>query len=324
MIPGPVDTALDRLVVPGYTKVGYWVRRLGWERDDPRPGSLAGKRALVTGANSGLGKATALGLARLGAEVHLVVRNEDKGRSALVDLRGELPGGLFHLEVCDVSDPDSVRRLCADLVERLDRVDVLVHNAGVMPPQRTESADGHELTMAVHVLGPVLMTELLRPVLAGHDARVVLVSSGGMYTQRLPVEDPEYTAGGYRGAVAYARSKRTQVAMGPLLQQRWAGDGITVHVMHPGWADTPGVADSLPLFRTVTGPLLRDAEVGADTIVWLAATAPAPPGGRFWQDRRARPEHYRKATEETEQERTRMWAWVRAAVGIDATDAETS
>jgi NAD(P)-dependent dehydrogenase (short-subunit alcohol dehydrogenase family) len=312
-----LDSALDRAVVPGYSKIGYWLRRQGWPEDDPRPGSLAGKRALVTGANSGLGKATALGLARFGATVHLVVRNEERGRAALAELAAELPDAELHLERCDLSDLDDVRRFAADLLGRVHRVDVLVHNAGALPAERTESPDGHEVTVATHVLGPVLLTDLLRPVLAGHDARVVLVSSGGMYTQKLPVSDPDYRRGSYQGAVAYARSKRMQVALTPLLQQRWGEDGIAVHAMHPGWADTPGVASSLPLFRTLTRPVLRDAESGADTVVWLAATEPPPEGGRFWQDRAERPTHYRRATQETDQERRRMWQWVLDATGLE-------
>ena len=314
-----LDTALDRTVVPGYSKIGYWLRRRSWPDDDPRPGSLADRRALVTGANSGLGKATALGLARLGATVHLVVRNEERGAAALDEIKRAVPDADLHLELCDVSDLADVRRAAADLVARLDRVDVLVHNAGSLPAERTESADGYELTVATHVLGPVLMTELLRPLLAGHDARVILVSSGGMYTQKLPVHDPHYLRGAYQGAVAYARSKRMQVELAPVLQQRWGPEGIAVHVMHPGWADTPGVASSLPLFRAVTKPLLRDAEAGADTIVWLAATEPAPVGGHFWQDRAERPTHYRKATRHTPAELDRMWAWVREATELDPT-----
>jgi NAD(P)-dependent dehydrogenase (short-subunit alcohol dehydrogenase family) len=311
-----LDTALDRTVVPGYSKIGYWVRRRGWPADDPRPGALAGKRALVTGANSGLGKATALGLARLGAEVHLVVRNEQRGVAALEEIQREVPAAALHLELCDMSDLADVRRCATDLAGRLDRVDVLVHNAGALPAERTESVDGHELTVATHVLGPVLMTELLRPVLSGHDARVVLVASGGMYTQKLPVHDPDYKRGSYQGTTAYARSKRMQVALTPVLQQRWGADGISVHTMHPGWADTPGVRTSLPAFRKVTGPLLRDAEEGADTVLWLAATEPAPHGGRFWMDRAERPTHYRKATRETPGDVDRMWAWVRDAAGL--------
>lgn len=312
-----VDTALDRAVVPGYTKIGYWVRRTGWDDEDPRPGALAGKRAVVTGANSGLGKAAATGMAALGATVHLVVRDESKGKAALAEIQKEHPEATLHLEVCDVSDLSAVRAFAEGLAARVDGVDVLVHNAGALPAERTESVDGHEVTVATHVLGPVLMTDLLRPVLAGRGARVVLVSSGGMYTQRLPVHDPDYERGTYQGTVAYARSKRMQVALTPLLQERWAADGIDVHAMHPGWVDTPGVASSLPLFRTVTRPLLRDTASGADTVVWLAATEPSPPGGRFWMDRAERPAHYRSATRETPEELERMWRWVCDAAGIE-------
>jgi dehydrogenase/reductase SDR family member 12 len=145
---------------------------------------------------------------------------------------------------------------------------------------------------------------------------VILVTSGGMYTQRLMAHDPEYKRGAYKGATAYARSKRAQVALTPLFQQRWAEDGISVHVMHPGWADTPGIASSLPVFRKITGPFLRDGESGADTIVWLAATEPPPPGGRFWHDRAERPTHYRKATQESAADRQLMWTWVLDATGI--------
>ncbi|MGA9748499.1 MAG: SDR family NAD(P)-dependent oxidoreductase [Nocardioides sp.] len=311
-----VDNVLDRTVVPGYTTLGFRVRRTWWPDDDPRPGALAGKRALVTGAGSGLGQETALGLARLGAAVHLLVRDETKGQVAAEAIAAVVPDAELHVEVGDMSDLSVVRSVATDLVARLSRLDVLVHNAGTLPAERTTSADGHELTVAVHVLGPVLMTDLLRPVLAGHDARVVLVSSGGMYTQRLPVHDPDYLRGEYRGATAYARSKRMQVALAPLMWERWRGDGIGVHVMHPGWAATPGITSSLPLFSKVTGPLLRDGAAGADTVLWLAATAPAPAGGRFWHDRVARPPHYRKATRETPGDREQVWEWVLGAAGL--------
>lgn len=139
-----------------------------------------------------------------------------------------------------------VVELEADLGER--RIDVLVHNAGAMPPERTESAQGHEMTMALHVLGPVLMTELLAERLRG--GRVVLVTSGGMYTQRLREDDPEYVEGDYSPTTAYARSKRAQVELLPVLQQRWAPRGIEVHATHPGWADTPASSSS---YRGSTG-----------------------------------------------------------------------
>ena len=309
-----LDTALDRTVVPGYTKIGYWLRRPTWDRDDPRPGSLAGKAVAVTGGSSGLGKAAAAAMARLGATVHLVVRDLAKGRDADTDVRGEVPGAEILLHRCDVSDLSSVRAFASALRGSAERIDVLVHNAGAMPPSRQETADGHEVALATHVLGPVLMTELLRPVLEG--ARVVVVSSGGMYAQRLAASDPEFLEGEYSGTVAYARTKRMQVALAPVLQERWAADGIALHTMHPGWADTPGVVTSLPVFHKVMGPLLRDPATGADTIVWLAATDPAPGGGQFWMDRAPRPEHYLPITRESTADLDRLWTYVRDSLSL--------
>jgi NAD(P)-dependent dehydrogenase (short-subunit alcohol dehydrogenase family) len=221
-----------------------------------------------------------------------------------------------HVDRCDVSDLEDVRRFASDL--DLDRLDVLIHNAGAMPPKRTVSPQGHELTMALHVLGPVLMTQLLQPVLARHDARVILVTSGGMYGQALRADDPEYRRGEYSPTTAYARSKRAQVELLPVLARRWSGPGIGVHATHPGWADTPGVQDSLPRFHQLTGPLLRDAESGAHTTVWLAASGPQPRSGRLWHDRRPRPTHLLRRTRTGDDERATMWEWVREQTGIGA------
>ncbi|MCX6399533.1 MAG: SDR family NAD(P)-dependent oxidoreductase [Propionibacteriales bacterium] len=321
-----LDRLLDRLVVPGYSSIGYRLRRRHWA-GDPAPGSLTGKRAVVTGAGGGLGEATALELARLGAVVHLVVRSEGRAREAVdritATLRDEGIEALLEVEECDVSDLVSVRHFAAGFVERLARdgsaLDVVVHNAGVLPAERTTSAQGYELTVATHVLGPVLMTELLLPALrlAVGGARVVLVASGGMYTQALPVADPDFSRGGYRGAVAYARSKRMQVELAPLLNERWSADGTAVHAMHPGWADTPGVASALPAFRLVTRVVLRDPAAGADTITWLAATEPPPEGGHFWHDREIRPTNYRSTTVATPADVAAIWKWVREATALD-------
>lgn len=308
-----LDTALDRTVLPGYSRIGYWVRRTSWPADDPRPDALRGRTAIVTGASSGLGKATALGLARLGATVRLVVRNLDRGQTALADIEREVPGAELVLDRCDVSDLEDVRRYAKEL--EAGQIDVLVHNAGVMPPKRALSPQGHELTLATHVLGPLLLTDLLRPKLAG--GRVILIASGGMYTQQLPTEDPEYRNEPYRGATAYARSKRIQVALTPLLATRLAPDNITVATMHPGWSDTPGLTSSLPLFTKVTRPLLRTPAEGADTTIWLAATTPEPPTGKFWHDRTPRPTHYLTRTQESAADREHIWQYCLDATGLE-------
>ncbi|HEY1133737.1 MAG TPA: SDR family NAD(P)-dependent oxidoreductase, partial [Nocardioides sp.] len=288
------------------------------------------------GATSGLGLATAEGLARLGASVRLVVRNVEKGEEVRAELLERVPGADLAVDRCDVGDLEDVRRAAAAIDAALDgrALDVLVHNAGVMPAERTTSPQGHELSMAVHVLGPVLLTDLLRERLAasaqavGPDdpddptpsgARVVLVTSGGMYAQALAVDDLEYDASpaDYSGTTAYARSKRAQVELLPALTKRWAPDHVRVAAMHPGWADTPGVVDSLPGFHKLTGPLLRDAAGGADTAVWLGATQPAPPSGALWHDRRVRPTSLLRRTRATVADRQALWTWVAESLDLD-------
>ena len=314
---GAVDRLLDRSVVLGYSKVGLAVRRrLGTWPADPPDGCLDGKDVVVTGASSGLGTATALGLARLGARVHLVVRNLEKGEQARAELAREVPSASLELWRCDVSDLDDVRRFAASIQDAAPALAGIVHNAGAMPPERTTSRQGHEMTMALHVLGPLLMTELLLAPLAAGAGRSILVTSGGMYTQPLPADDPEYLEGTYKPATAYARSKRTQVSLLPVLASRWGDRGVDVHATHPGWADTPGVVESLPTFRRLTAPVLRDAEEGADTTVWLTAAQPAPPSGHLWHDRQERPTHFLGRTRETEAQRDAMWHWVRQAAEL--------
>lgn len=315
-----LDTAMDRTVAPGFSRVGYFVRsRLpGWPAD-PAPDALAGRSAIVTGASSGLGIATAEGLARLGAEVHLVVRNEVKGRSVAADLRTRVPQARLTVWRCDVSDLTDVARFTGEFLAAESGLDLLVHNAGALPPSRAESAQGHEMTMALHLLGPLAMTEQLLPLLRDRDARVIMVTSGGMYAQKLREDDPEYRSGSYSGTMAYARSKRAQIELLPVLTQRWEPHGVRVYATHPGWADTPGVAESLPAFQRLTRPILRDAEAGADTTVWLAAARPAPTSGGLWHDRRARPTHtpLRPGTRSTPDEVARMWSWAEKQAGLE-------
>jgi len=289
LISGAIDTLLDRSVVLGYTKIGMGIRRHWWPAD-PAPLSMIGKRVVVTGATSGIGEATARALAELGAAVHVLGRNELKVKKTAERLRRLVPGAEIVEEVCDVSDLATVRSWSAEFAGRISAVDGLVHNAGAMPPSRSVTRQGHESQLATHVLGPHLMTTLLLPLLkAASGSAVVWVSSGGMYTAPLEVDDVESASGKYSGARTYARTKRMQVVLAHEWARRLQGTDVRVDSMHPGWAETPGVAQYLPTFRTLTSPLLRDAAGGADTAVWLVATRTGAESGQFWHDRAQRP-----------------------------------
>jgi NAD(P)-dependent dehydrogenase (short-subunit alcohol dehydrogenase family) len=299
-LPSLIDTVLDRTLV-GYGNLGYLARRPGWQDELPL---LDGKVVVVTGAKTGLGRATAKGLAQLGATVRMALRGREDGERVKAELEAEVPGAHLAVDVLDVSSLADVRAYAAAYRGPLH---VLVHNAGVMPPEREETEEGHERMLATHVLGPHLLTKLLRPAMP-RGARVIWVASGGMYGQRLRADDLQYLRGDYKPTTGYARTKRAQVVLSELWAQELAGDGIAVHAMHPGWADTPGIASSLPGFRRLTGPILRTHEQGADTVVWLAAAEePGHGSGGFWHDRRRRPTHYAGRTREDADERRALW-----------------
>jgi NAD(P)-dependent dehydrogenase (short-subunit alcohol dehydrogenase family) len=316
-----VDTLLDRTLV-GYSNIGYALRRASWPPDPPS-GALDGAHAVVTGAKSGLGKAAAIGLARLGASVHIVVRGREAGQAAAREIGQAAPGAHVLVDECDVSLLSSVR----DYAARVGGpVHVLVHNAGVMPPERRETSEGNELMLATHVLGPHLMTALLRPAMqkAGR-ASVIWVSSGGMYGQGLHLDDLQYRHGDYQPTTGYARTKRMEVVLARLWDERLSGAGIAVDSMHPGWADTPGISSSLPRFRSLARPLLRSPQQGADTIVWLAARrhgADLRDTGRLWHDRVPRPEHYLRSTAESAADRAALWKACQDLTGLSDADTD--
>jgi NAD(P)-dependent dehydrogenase (short-subunit alcohol dehydrogenase family) len=299
---GPIARLLDASILLSFDRTGYRRHAAGFDPADLQT-NLEGRVCLVTGANSGIGFETALALAARGASVWMLCRNRERGLAAVRDVRGRTGSRRVHLGVLDVSDAASIRRFVQSFEGPV--VDVLVHNAGVLPDERTESADGHELTFATHVLGPWLLTKSLLPRLRkSRDARVVFVSSGGMYTQRLSLHDWEWRKRPYDGVAAYAQTKRMQVVLAELLADELRGSGICVNAMHPGWADTPAVRTSLPRFWNVMRRVLRTPAEGADTVVWLAAS-PAARGetGRFWFDRRARSTHLLPWTRETSEDR---------------------
>jgi dehydrogenase/reductase SDR family protein 12 len=291
VIASALDRALDLTVAPGYSRLGYALRRRSWPGRGAELPQMEGRTVLVTGAAGGIGLAAAERFATLGARVLVLGRSAERAQAAARDITAASGNPDVAAVIADLASPASVRAAVARITEQEAALHVLVNNAGVLSSKRQVTADGLELTFATNLLGTFLLTEGLRGLLvASAPARIVTVSSGGMYTQRLRLDDLQTERMPYEGPAAYARSKRGQVVLTEQWGRELAGTGVTVHAMHPGWADTPGVQESLPRFHRLLGPVLRTPEQGADTIVWLGAAAePARSTGGFWHDRRRRP-----------------------------------
>jgi NAD(P)-dependent dehydrogenase (short-subunit alcohol dehydrogenase family) len=302
----------DRLVAPGvlcFTRFGYRAARRHW---NPVSAYLRERHIVITGATSGLGLATAEALASRGAELTLVARDAGKAKLVVQDLERRFGNRRIRVEIAELSVLAEVRALAARLRKRGRPIDVLINNAGALINPREETDEGLEKSFALLLLSPYLLTSLLRPLLekaAGQHgvARVVNVLSGGMYTQKIHVDDLQSRKGSYSGSVAYARAKRGLMIVTEEWARRWAGHGVVVNAMHPGWADTPGVATALPEFRRITERVLRTPAEGADTIVWLAAATEASKvSGEFWLDRRPRAKHLISGTREAPAERRKL------------------
>jgi retinol dehydrogenase-14 len=235
------------------------------------------KTCLVTGANSGIGKETALGLARMGARVLLVCRNPRKGERALADIQRETGSTELELLAADMSSLGSVRALAAQVRQRCPRLDVLINNAGAAVPSRRLSGDGIEMTVAGNHLGPALLTFLLLDLLkSSAPSRIVNVSSEAQRNARLDMDDLQFARRNYNGLAAYAQSKLLMNAFTFELARRLEGTGVTANCLHPGVVATSIFpADAPWFFKLAVGvmkPFMLSAKRGAEVSLYLATS----------------------------------------------------
>ncbi|XP_068647482.1 uncharacterized protein [Aristolochia californica] len=254
---------------------------------------MEGKNCLVTGANSGLGYVTAEALASRGATVYMVCRSKERGEAACSKIRAATGNANVYLEVCDLSSVGEIKSFASKFSSKEQPLHILVNNAGWLEQNRVTTSEGLELNFAINVVGTYLMTESILPLLekTAPDARVITVSSGGMYTAPL-TQDMQFSRSNFNGTEQYARNKRVQVALTEKWSDKYGSKGIGFYSMHPGWADTPGVAKSLPDFSQRMSGKLRSSEEGADTIIWLALQPKEKlVSGAFYFDRAEAPKH---------------------------------
>jgi retinol dehydrogenase-12 len=234
---------------------------------------MNGKVCVVTGATSGIGKAAAAALARQGAQVVLVGRDRGRAEAAAAEI-GAVSTVPPTVEIADLTSMEQVRALAGRLAS-LERIDVLINNAGLVLGERRVTQDGFEHVFAVNHLAPFLLTNLLLPKLTGSaPARVVTVTSDAHSAASLDLDDPSLEHG-WNSWRSYANSKLANILFTRELARRLDGTGVTANCAHPGVVRTGFGRESRPLLRfglTLARPFLLSPERGADTIVYLASS----------------------------------------------------
>ena len=280
---------------------------------------MDGKVVLITGGTSGIGKAAALELAKMGAWVVVTGRNRERGEEALVDLKAKSGSEKIELMLADLAMQAEVRRLVEEFEERHDRLDVLVNNAGVIQSRRTETPDGIETTLAINHLAPFLLTNLLLDLLKkSAPSRIITVSSGAERSGRIDFDDLQ-SEKRYRAFPVYGMTKLANIMFTFELAGRLEGTGVTANCLHPGSVNTNFAENNRSpftlLFRAFK-PFMRSPEEGADTVVYLAAS-PEVEGmsGKYLVDRKVT-----SASDEAYDEsvRKRLWEVSKELTGLKA------
>jgi NAD(P)-dependent dehydrogenase (short-subunit alcohol dehydrogenase family) len=281
---------------------------------------MTGKTCLITGANSGIGKETALGLARMGARVVLVCRNQKKGEDARADIERETGSSQLDLLIADMSSFGSVRAVAAQVQQQCPRLDVLINNAGAAVRSRTLSVDGIEMTIAANYLGAALLTFLLLDLLkSSAPSRIVNVSSEAQRNSRLDLNDLQFEKRKYNPVAAYGQSKLLMNAFTFELARRLEGTEVTANCLHPGvvatniWpADAPWF---VKLLVGVMKPFMLNSKQGANVSLYLA-TSPdvANVSGQYFV--KSKPANSNPLSRDPKV-MTEIWRWTEKMIGVE-------
>lgn len=230
--------------------------------------------AIVTGANSGMGKATSVELARTGAAVVMLCRNRARGEEALNEVRSLSGNNSIEMMVCDLASQKSIENFCREFKKKYSRLDILVNNAGLMSSKRHETADGYELQFGVNHLGHFLLTNhLLDMMIASAPSRIVVVSSGAHKAGKIHFEDVNLKKN-YSSFKAYSQSKLANILFTHELAERLKGTGVTVNCLHPGVVATGiGINRDTGLGKFIyrlSKLFMESPEKGAGTAIYLA------------------------------------------------------
>ncbi|GMQ98916.1 MAG: SDR family oxidoreductase [Acidimicrobiia bacterium] len=268
---------------------------------------MAGKTVMITGANSGIGRATAMSIAGMGADVVMICRDRDRGEQAMQDIAAQGDGSV-ELLIADLSSQKQIRQVAAEFLSEGRPLHVLVNNAGVTLNNRSETEDGVESTFAINHIGPFLLTDLLLDVLKENaPSRIVTVSSSAHMMGGLDFEDIN-SENKYGGMRVYGKSKLANILFTSELARRLEGTGVTANAAHPGpVASNFGRNNDGPMRMMVKmmAPFIRSTERGAETSIYLA-TSPEVEGitGKyFFNSKEKQPSKAARSDEDAQ----RLW-----------------
>ena len=248
---------------------------------------MTGKVCIVTGANAGIGKETALGLANLGATVVMICRDRDRGETAQREVKRRSGNDRIELMICDLASRKSIEQFANEFKQHYDRLDVLVNNAGVLMRERSFTEDGTESTFAINHLGYFLLTNLLLDVLKRRaPSRIVNVASTAHKYGKLDIGG-WVTGRDYSAFSAYANSKLANVLFTYELARRLEGTGVTANCLHPGAVGTNLFRGLPKLLQALIALVTMGPERGARTSIYLASS-PEVEGvsGKYFAKRR--------------------------------------
>ena len=240
--------------------------------------NIEGKQVLITGASRGIGMATALGLAKMGANLSLLVRDRSRGEKVVEEIRALGAKGKVDLFVADLSSMKDVRRVADEYRSKHDRLDVLINNAGAINMDQEKTADGYERTFATNHLAYFLLTDLLLDLLKkSAPARIVNVASEAhRQAAGVDFDDPMFEKRSYGGFAAYGQSKLANILFTRELAKKLEGSGVTANALHPGVIASGFGRNNKGVFgfimRNLAGPFLGSEEAGARTSVYLATS----------------------------------------------------
>ncbi len=236
------------------------------------------KTAVITGANSGIGKASALGLARLGVNLILIARNHVRGERAVWELKKETQNQNIHLLICDLSSIESIQKVSAEIHDRFDKIDILINNAGARFGKRHITIDGVEATFAVNYLSRFLLTNLLLDLIKkSANGRIINVSGEAHRRGRIYFNDLTLKKF-YHPVKAVMQAKLADVVFTYELAGRLNKTAVTVNCLHPGAVSTnilyndPDTSGSLKFLYKIISPFFRSPEKGAETVLYLAVS----------------------------------------------------